>query len=274
MTKKLRSILPQHRWALKLWLLRHGRDDQPAAVHVPEPGGQKQKARKLKIKDAMKLLIEEEAAKLVNPEELKQDAIDAVEQHGIVFIDEIDKICKRGESSGPDVSREGVQRDLLPLVEGCTVSTKHGMVKTDHILFIASGAFQIAKPSDLIPELQGRLPIRVELQALTTSDFERILTEPNASITVQYKALMATEGVNIEFTDSGIKRIAEAAWQVNESTENIGARRLHTVLERLMEEISYDASDLSGQTITIDADYVSKHLDALVADEDLSRFIL
>ena len=231
-------------------------------------GGQKQKPRKLKIKDAMKLLVEEEAAKLVNPEELKQDAIEAVEQHGIVFIDEIDKICKRGESSGPDVSREGVQRDLLPLVEGCTVSTKHGMVKTDHILFIASGAFQVAKPSDLIPELQGRLPIRVELQALTTSDFERILTEPNASITVQYK------GVNIEFTESGIKRIAEAAWQVNETTENIGARRLHTVLERLMEDISYDASDLNGQSITIDAEYVSKHLDALVADEDLSRFIL
>ncbi len=237
-------------------------------------GGQKQKPRKLKIKDAMKLLVEEEAAKLVNPEELKQDAIDAVEQHGIVFIDEIDKICKRGETSGPDVSREGVQRDLLPLVEGCTVSTKHGMFKTDHILFIASGAFQVAKPSDLIPELQGRLPIRVELQALTTSDFERILTEPNASVTVQYKALMATEGVNIEFTDSGIKRIAEAAWQVNETTENIGARRLHTVLERLMEEISYNASDLHGQNITIDAEYVSKHLDALVADEDLSRFIL
>ncbi|ECV5683379.1 HslU--HslV peptidase ATPase subunit [Salmonella enterica subsp. enterica] len=237
-------------------------------------GGQKQKPRKLKIKDAMKLLVEEEAAKLVNPEELKQDAIDAVEQHGIVFIDEIDKICKRGETSGPDVSREGVQRDLLPLVEGCTVSTKHGMVKTDHILFIASGAFQVAKPSDLIPELQGRLPIRVELQALTTSDFERILTEPNASVTVQYKALMATEGVNVEFTDSGIKRIAEAAWQVNETTENIGARRLHTVLERLMEEISYNASDLHGQNITIDAEYVSKHLDALVADEDLSRFIL
>ncbi|HAK7479428.1 TPA: HslU--HslV peptidase ATPase subunit [Salmonella enterica] len=237
-------------------------------------GGQKQKPRKLKIKDAMKLLVEEEAAKLVNPEELKQDAIDAVEQHGIVFIDEIDKICKRGETSGPDVSREGVQRDLLPLVEGCTVSTKHGMVKTDHILFIASGAFQVAKPSDLIPELQGRLPIRVELQALTTSDFERILTEPNASVIVQYKALMATEGVNIEFTDSGIKRIAEAAWQVNETTENIGARRLHTVLERLMEEISYNASDLHGQNITIDAEYVSKHLDALVADEDLSRFIL
>lgn len=237
-------------------------------------GGQKQKPRKLKIKDAMKLLIEEEAAKLVNPEELKQEAIDAVEQHGIVFIDEIDKICKRGESSGPDVSREGVQRDLLPLVEGYTVSTKHGMVKTDHILFIASGAFQVAKPSDLIPELQGRLPIRVELQALTTSDFERILTEPNASITVQYKALMATEGVDINFTESGIKRIAEAAWQVNETTENIGARRLHTVLERLMEDISYDASDLNGQSITIDAEYVSKHLDALVADEDLSRFIL
>jgi len=237
-------------------------------------GGQKQKPRKLKIKEAMKLLIEEEAAKLVNPEELKQDAIDAVEQHGIVFIDEIDKICKRGESYGPDVSREGVQRDLLPLVEGCTVSTKHGMVKTDHILFIASGAFQVAKPSDLIPELQGRLPIRVELQALTTEDFERILTEPNASVTVQYKALMATEGVNIDFTEDGIKRIAQAAWQVNETTENIGARRLHTVLERLMEDISYDASDRNGESITIDAAYVSKHLDELVADEDLSRFIL
>ncbi len=237
-------------------------------------GGQKQKPRKLKIKDAMKLLVEEEAAKLVNPEELKEQAIEAVEQHGIVFIDEIDKICKRGNVSGPDVSREGVQRDLLPLVEGCTVSTKHGMVKTDHILFIASGAFQVASPSDLIPELQGRLPIRVELQALTAEDFERILTEPNASVTVQYKALMETEGVHIEFTDDGIKRIAQAAWQVNETTENIGARRLHTVLERLMEDISYDASDLGGQTITIDADYVSKHLDALVADEDLSRFIL
>ncbi|ALB61186.1 ATP-dependent hsl protease ATP-binding subunit HslU [Cronobacter condimenti 1330] len=237
-------------------------------------GGQKQKPRKLKIKDAMKLLVEEEAAKLVNPEELKEQAIEAVEQHGIVFIDEIDKICKRGNVSGPDVSREGVQRDLLPLVEGCTVSTKHGMVKTDHILFIASGAFQVASPSDLIPELQGRLPIRVELQALTAEDFERILTEPNASVTVQYKALMETEGVHIEFTDDGIKRIAQAAWQVNETTENIGARRLHTVLERLMEDISYDASDLGGETITIDAEYVSKHLDALVADEDLSRFIL
>ncbi|CAO95164.1 HslU--HslV peptidase ATPase subunit [Erwinia tasmaniensis] len=237
-------------------------------------GGQKQKPRKLKIKEAMKLLVEEEAAKLVNQEELKQEAIDAVEQHGIVFIDEIDKVCKRGESSGPDVSREGVQRDLLPLVEGCTVSTKHGMVKTDHILFIASGAFQVASPSDLIPELQGRLPIRVELQALTTNDFERILTEPSASITVQYKALMNTEGVNITFTPDGISKIAAAAWQVNETAENIGARRLHTVLERLMEEISYDASDLNGQSITIDAEYVSKHLDELVADEDLSRFIL
>lgn len=237
-------------------------------------GGQKQKPRKLKIKEAMKLLIEEEAAKLVNPEELKQEAIDAVEQHGIVFIDEIDKICKRGQTSGPDVSREGVQRDLLPLVEGCTVSTKHGMVKTDHILFIASGAFQVASPSDLIPELQGRLPIRVELQPLTVNDFERILTEPNASVTVQYKALMGTEGVNIDFTEDGIRRIAEAAWQVNETTENIGARRLHTVLERLMEDISYDASDRQGDSVTIDAEYVSQHLDALVADEDLSRFIL
>jgi len=237
-------------------------------------GGQKQKARKLKIKEAFKLLIEEEAGKLVNPEELKALAIEAVEQHGIVFIDEIDKICKRGETSGPDVSREGVQRDLLPLVEGCTVSTKHGMVKTDHILFIASGAFQVASPSDLIPELQGRLPIRVELQALSTEDFERILTEPSASLTEQYKALMATEGVNIDFTTDGIRRIAEAAWQVNERTENIGARRLHTVLERLMEDISYDASEIPGQSITINETYVRDHLDELVADEDLSRFIL
>lgn len=236
--------------------------------------GQKHKPRKMKIKEAFKILIEEEAAKLVNPEELKQQAIDAVEQHGIVFIDEIDKICKRGETSGPDVSREGVQRDLLPLVEGCTVSTKHGMVKTDHILFIASGAFQVASPSDLIPELQGRLPIRVELQALTAEDFNRILTEPNASLTIQYKALMATEGLNIEFTPEGINKIAQAAWQVNEKTENIGARRLHTVLERLMEDISFDASERNGQDIIIDADYVSKHLDELVADEDLSRFIL
>src|SRR5471030_517416 len=236
--------------------------------------GQKQKPRKIKIKEALKLLVEEEAAKLVNPEELKETAIEAVEQHGIVFIDEIDKICKRGETSGPDISREGVQRDLLPLVEGCTVSTKHGMVKTDHILFIASGAFQTASPSDLIPELQGRLPIRVELQALSTEDFERILTEPSASLTHQYKALMATEGVTIDFTADGIRRIAEAAWQVNETTENIGARRLHTVLERLMEDISYDASEWDGKTISIDADYVRSHLDELISDEDLSRFIL
>ncbi len=237
--------------------------------------GQKQKPRKMKIKEAFKLLIEEEAAKLVNPEELKEQTIEAVEQHGIVFIDEFDKICKRGgQSSGPDVSREGVQRDLLPLIEGCTVSTKHGMVKTDHILFIASGAFQVSSPSDLIPELQGRLPIRVELQALTTEDFERILTEPNASLTVQYKALMATEGVDITFTADGIRKIAESAWQVNETTENIGARRLHTVLERLMEEISYDASEKQGQSVEINAEYVKDHLDQLVADEDLSRFIL
>ncbi|MFP3028975.1 MAG: HslU--HslV peptidase ATPase subunit, partial [Arsenophonus sp.] len=232
------------------------------------------KPRKMKIKEAFKILIEEEAAKLVNPEELKQQAIDSVEQHGIVFIDEIDKICKCGETSGPDVSREGVQRDLLPLVEGCTVSTKHGMVKTDHILFIASGAFHVTSPSDLIPELQGRLPIRVELQALTAEDFNRILTEPNASLTIQYKALMATEGLNIVFTPEGIGKIAQSAWQVNEKTENIGARRLHTVLERLMEDISFDASENNGQYITIDADYVAKHLDELVADEDLSRFIL
>lgn len=236
--------------------------------------GQKQKTRKLKIKDAIKILIEEEAAKLLNPEELKQDAIESVEQNGIVFIDEIDKICKRSETTGPDISREGVQRDLLPLVEGCTVSTKHGMVKTDHILFIASGAFQITRPSDLIPELQGRLPIRVELKALTVNDFERILTEPKASITVQYKALMATEKVNINFTSAGIRKIAETAWQVNESTENIGARRLHTVLEKLMEDISYDASDHKGKNIIIDSEYVAQHLDKLIENEDLTRFIL
>ncbi|WP_409421666.1 HslU--HslV peptidase ATPase subunit [Pseudaeromonas sp. ZJS20] len=235
--------------------------------------GQK-KSRKVKVKDAMKQLTEEEAAKLVNPEELKTQAIAAVENNGIVFIDEVDKICKRGESSGPDVSREGVQRDLLPLVEGCTVTTKHGMVRTDHILFIASGAFQIAKPSDLIPELQGRLPIRVELGALSTDDFERILTEPNASLTEQYRALMATERVDVEFTSDGIRRIAEAAWQVNERTENIGARRLHTVMEKLMEQISFEAADQAGHCHRIDADYVNAHLGQLIEDEDLSRFIL
>jgi ATP-dependent HslUV protease ATP-binding subunit HslU len=232
------------------------------------------KKRKLKIKDALKALQEEEAAKLVNQEDLKEQAVEMAEQHGIVFIDEIDKICKRGESSGPDVSREGVQRDLLPLIEGCTVSTKQGMVKTDHILFITSGAFQVSKPSDLIPELQGRLPIRVELSALTTEDFIRILTEPNASLTEQHKALLATEGVDIEFTECGIKRIAESAWQVNETTENIGARRLHTVLERLMEEISYHASERSGESVIVDEAYVNKYLGDLVENEDLSRFIL
>ncbi|HDR1124522.1 HslU--HslV peptidase ATPase subunit [Pasteurella multocida] len=232
------------------------------------------KKRKMKIKDALKTLIDDEAAKLINPEDLKQKAIDAVEQNGIVFIDEIDKICKKGEYSGADVSREGVQRDLLPLVEGTTVSTKHGMVKTDHILFIASGAFQVARPSDLIPELQGRLPIRVELSALSAVDFERILTEPNASLTEQYKALMATEGVNIEFTGESIKKIAEAAFRVNEKTENIGARRLHTVMERLMDKISFNASDMQGQVVRIDEAYVTDALGDVVENEDLSRFIL
>ncbi|EKE77043.1 HslU--HslV peptidase ATPase subunit [Gallaecimonas xiamenensis] len=237
-------------------------------------GGQTKQSKKLKVKDALKLAIDEEAAKLLNPEEVKEKALAAVENNGIVFLDEIDKICKRGDTSGPDVSREGVQRDLLPLVEGCTVNTKHGMVKTDHILFIASGAFQMAKPSDLIPELQGRLPIRVELDALTAEDFVRILTEPKASLTEQYKALMATEGVKVEFTEDGIHKLAEAAWQVNERTENIGARRLHTVMERMMEDISFAAADHDGETLTIDAAYVQSHLGKLVEDEDLSRFIL
>ena len=231
--------------------------------------------RKLKIKDALKALQEEEAAKIVNQDDIKQKAIDAVEQNGIVFIDEIDKICKRADNSGGgDVSREGVQRDLLPLVEGSTVSTKHGMIKTDHILFIASGAFQMAKPSDLIPELQGRLPIRVELQALTADDFVRILTEPFASLTEQYIALLATEGVSVTFTDDGIKAIADSAWQVNETTENIGARRLHTMMERLVEDLSFNADQRSGETISIDKTYVTKILSDVVKDEDLSRFIL
>ncbi|QJC36015.1 HslU--HslV peptidase ATPase subunit [Enterobacteriaceae endosymbiont of Donacia cincticornis] len=237
-------------------------------------GGNKQKKRKLKIKDALKLLIEEEANKLVNNEDIKQKAIEAVEQNGIVFLDEIDKICRRSNNVSSDISREGVQRDLLPLVEGCTVSTKHGMVKTDYILFIASGSFQISKPSDLIPELQGRLPIRVELKALTSNDFERILIEPNASITVQYKALLATEKVNIIFTKDGIKKIAESAWKVNETTENIGARRLHTVLEYLMSDISYNASEYNNKSIIINENYVSQHLDTLIINEDISRYIL
>ncbi|MDH5977797.1 HslU--HslV peptidase ATPase subunit [Vibrio splendidus] len=236
--------------------------------------GDTKKKRKMKIKDAFKALTEEEASKLVNQEELKESAIFNAENNGIVFIDEIDKICKRGDSSGPDVSREGVQRDLLPLIEGSTVSTKHGMVKTDHILFITSGAFQVAKPSDLIPELQGRLPIRVELEALSAHDFKRILTEPKASLTEQYIALMKTEDVGIEFTEDGINKIADAAWRVNETTENIGARRLHTVMERLMDEISFDATDRAGSKLLIDEAYVISKLGELVEDEDLSRFIL
>jgi ATP-dependent HslUV protease ATP-binding subunit HslU len=230
--------------------------------------------RKLRLKDAFKLLRDEEAAKRINEEDLKLRALETVEQHGIVFIDEIDKVTSRAETSGADVSREGVQRDLLPLVEGCTISTKHGMVRTDHILFIASGAFHLAKPSDLIPELQGRLPIRVELTALTVEDFTRILTEPDASLTEQYEALMGTEEVRLQFTEGGIRRIAETAWQVNETTENIGARRLHTVMERLLETISFEATEHSGESITIDEAYVDEHLSKLAADEDLSQYIL
>jgi ATP-dependent HslUV protease ATP-binding subunit HslU len=238
-------------------------------------GQGRMKRRKLKIRDARTLLKDEEAAKRVNDEELKLRAIENVEQNGIVFIDELDKVTRRGEGTvGADVSREGVQRDLLPLVEGSTVSTKHGAVRTDHILFIASGAFHLSKPSDLIPELQGRLPIRVELKALTTEDFVRILTEPDASLTDQYRALLATEGVTLDFTDDGIRRLAEIAWQVNERTENIGARRLHTVLERLLEDVSFNASDLDRVSVTINAAYVDQSLAGLAADEDLSRYIL
>ena len=236
-------------------------------------GGKKQK-RKMRIKDALPLLVEDEAAKLVNDEEIKQQALENAEQNGIVFIDELDKVAKRSEYAGADVSREGVQRDLLPLVEGCTVSTRNGVVKTDHMLFIASGAFHLAKPSDLIPELQGRLPIRVELRALKVEDFTRILTEPQASLTEQYIALMATEGVTIEFSEDGVRRIAEISYQVNETTENIGARRLHTVMERLLDTISYEAPDKSGETFAIDAAYVDEHLEALAGNEDLSRYIL
>ena len=238
--------------------------------------GDRTKQRRLPIKDALKLLVDDEAAKLVNEDDIKTQALEKLEQHGIVFLDEIDKITKRSEQggSGGDISREGVQRDLLPLVEGCTVTTKFGIVRTDHILFVASGAFHLAKPSDLIPELQGRLPIRVELKALMVEDFVRILTEPDASLTTQYIALMATEGVEINFTDDGIARLAEVAWQVNETTENIGARRLHTVMERLLETLSYEASDLSETTVTVDVDYVNKHLGELAQNEDLTRYIL
>lgn len=238
--------------------------------------GSRTRTRKLRVKDALQLLREEEAAKMVNEEDLKLRAVNNVEQNGIVFIDEIDKVAKRSgaDYGGPDVSREGVQRDLLPLVEGSTVSTKYGAVKTDHILFIASGAFHLSKPSDLIPELQGRLPIRVELKALTVDDFMRILTEPHASLTEQYKALLATEQVDIVFMPEGIRRIAEISWEVNERTENIGARRLHTVLERLLEIISFEAADYAGRRLVIDAAYVNEHVAELAKNEDLSRYIL
>jgi len=237
-------------------------------------GSGRTKNRKLRIREAMKALTEEEASRMINDEELRTRALTNAEQNGIVFIDEIDKICRRSESYGADVSREGVQRDLLPLVEGCTVSTKHGMVRTDHVLFIASGAFHMAKPSDLIPELQGRLPIRVELDALSVDDFERILSEPDASLCAQYVALLATEGVSVEFQPDGVRRIAEIAWSVNERTENIGARRLHTVMERMLEQASFEAADRSGSTVVVDAPFVDGHLGALAKNEDLSRYIL
>lgn len=238
-------------------------------------GGQRSQRQRMRIADAWRVLREEEAARLINDEEIKQQAIQAVEQSGIVFIDEIDKVARRAEQgTGGDVSREGVQRDLLPLVEGSTVSTRHGMVNTDHILFIASGAFHLSKPSDLIPELQGRLPIRVELDSLGVREFTRILTDTDASLVRQYQALLATEGVTLQFTDDGVARLAKVAWQVNESTENIGARRLHTVMERLLEEIAFQAPDRSGQTVRIDADYVHQQLADLAQDEDLSRYIL
>jgi ATP-dependent HslUV protease ATP-binding subunit HslU len=236
--------------------------------------GTRTRKRKLRIRDALRLLTDEEAGKLVNDDEIKLNALENAEQNGIVFIDEIDKVTRRGETSGPDVSREGVQRDLLPLVEGSTVSTKHGMVKTDHILFIASGAFHFSKPSDMIPELQGRLPIRVELGALGAKEFARILTEPDASLTEQYTALMATESVTLSFKQDSIERIAEIAATINERTENIGARRLHTVMERLLEKVSYEATDKPGSKLEIDAAYVDSQLDSLVKDEDLSRYIL
>jgi len=237
-------------------------------------GSGKKRTRKLKVKEALELLAEEEAAKLINEDDIKLRALDNVEQNGLVFLDEIDKVTRRSESSGPDVSREGVQRDLLPLVEGCTISTKYGMIRTDHILFIAAGAFHLAKPSDLIPELQGRLPIRVELDALGIDEFTRILTEPDASLTEQYIALMKTENVELAFTTDGIAKVAEIAWHVNEATENIGARRLYTVMERLLETLSFEAPDKPNESITIDAKYVDDHLQELIKDDDLTRYIL
>ena len=268
--------------------------DQPRGVEIMGPPGMedmtsqlqemfaeivskdRSRTKRLPVKTALRHLVEEEAAKLVNQEDLKTLAVDRVEQNGIVFIDEIDKVARKGEVGGADVSREGVQRDLLPLIEGCTVNTKHGSIKTDHILFVASGAFHLSKPSDLIPELQGRLPIRVELEALSPQDFERILVEPDASLTRQYKALMATEGLTIDFDNSAISRLAQVAWNVNDSVENIGARRLHTVMEKLLDLISFEAADLAlrHDSITIDAAYVDEHLGELSKDEDLSQFIL
>ena len=265
--------------------------DKPVGIEIMAPPGMeemtsqlqgmfqnmssdKKKTRKMTIAQARKQLLDEEASKLVKDDEIKARALENAEQNGIVFIDEIDKVAKRAETGGADVSREGVQRDLLPLVEGCTVTTKYGMVKTDHILFIASGAFHLSKPSDLIPELQGRLPIRVEFTALNAEDFKRILTEPDASLTTQYTALMKTEGVDIEFAEDGVERVAEVAFDVNERSENIGARRLHTVVERLLEEISFDAPDKAGQNLVIDRQYVDNSLGELVEDEDLSRYIL
>ena len=237
-------------------------------------GSERTRRMRLKIKDAYRRLSEQEASKLINEDEVKTEAIAAVEQTGIVFLDEIDKVTRRSETMGADVSREGVQRDLLPLIEGCTVSTRYGMVRTDHVLFIASGAFHLAKPSDLIPELQGRLPIRVELAALTPEDFQRILVEPDASLTEQYQALLDTEGFTIGFDEGGLKRIAELAWRVNENTENIGARRLHTLMERLLDEVSFTASEKEGDRILVNANYVDRHLEELVKDQDLSRYIL
>ena len=234
----------------------------------------RRRARKLRVREALRQLTDEEAGKMINEEEIKLKALNAVEQNGIVFLDEIDKVARRSDTLGSDVSREGVQRDLLPLVEGCTVSTRYGMIRTDHVLFIASGAFNVAKPSDLIPELQGRFPIRVELDALDADDFVRILTEPDASLTEQYTALMATERVGLTFEPSGVKRIAEVAFHVNERTENIGARRLHTVMERLLETISFEAADRGGQNMVVDESYVNEHLGELVQDEDLTRYIL
>ena len=236
--------------------------------------GDKKKTKKLSIKDAFKRIKDEEASKLINEEDIKAKAVQAVEQNGIVFLDEIDKVAKRSENSSSDVSREGVQRDLLPLIEGCTVNTKLGPIKTDHILFIASGAFHLTKPSDLIPELQRRLPIRVELKALTTADFKKILTEPNASLIDQYIALMGTEGLKLSFTEDALEKIAHIAWKVNERTENIGARRLHTVLERLLEQVSFDAGDTRKDEFMVTAEYVTEQLDALSEDEDLSQYIL